>query len=189
MSCLTSTDPAAGPPRGASGARLPDIAMKAAAFLVLLALALLTPASALAQDCVTEITVIYGGSSGIQPPAGYTKINVDLNQGAGGDYIYVCYKKGVGAPITGLAVTVNDGLPPTDAAYTRINVDLNRNCGGDTAFIWLWYTKDPACTTIRDLHVQANTGPPPAGFTRINVDLNYDAGGDSAYIYLSYMAL
>jgi hypothetical protein len=153
--------------------------------LTLFTFALVSPVSALAQDCVTEVTVIYGGSSGIQPPAGYTKINVDLNQGAGGDYIYVCYKKGVGAPITGLAVTVNDAQPPTNAAYTRINVDLNRGAGG--AFIWLWYTKDPACTTIRDIHVQANTGPPPAGFTRINTDLNYSVGG--AFIYLSYLDL
>ena len=148
-------------------------------------LPLLTPALATAQDCISEIMVIYGGSSNIQPPAGYTKINVDLNQGAGGDFIYVCYKKGVGAPVTGLSVTVGGNQPPPDAAYARIDVDLNRNT--KDASIWLWYTKDPACTTIRNVHVQANTGAPPDGYTRIDVDLNQDAGG--AFIYLSYEEL
>ena len=144
-------------------------------------LLLLAPAPATAQDCISEITVICC-SSGTQPPPGYTKINIDLNQGAGGDYLYLCYKKGVGAPITGLAVTLNGGAPPTDAVYTRINIDLNRNAGGD--YVWLWYTKDPACTTIRNVHIQPNQGAWPAGYTRIPVDLNSDAGG--AYIYLCY---
>ena len=147
-----------------------------------LLLVLVTSLPVFAQDTITEVTVIAGGSSGITPPAGFTKIAVDLNQDAGGAYIYVCYKKGVGAPITGLFVTLNGGLPPANAGYTRIDVDLNQGAGGD--FIWLWYTKDPACTTIHNLHVQANTNPPPSGFTRIDVDLNRNAGG--AFIYLSY---
>ncbi len=154
---------------------------------LLIAVPLLTLASlpAVAQESISELTVISGGSSDIQPPQGYSKINVDLNQGAGGDFIYVCYKKGIGAPITGLAVTLNDGAPPSDAVYTRINVDLNRGSGGD--FIWLWYTEDPACSTIRNIHVQADQGAPPAGYTRIDVDLNHSVGG--AFIYLSYEEL
>jgi len=111
--------------------------------LIVLALLfwLATSGPVFAQDAVSEVTVIYGGSSSIQAPEGYTKINVDLNMGSGGDFIYVCYKKGVGAPITGLAVTLGGGAPPTDAVYTRINVDLNRNAGGD--YIWL-------CTAVLD---------------------------------------
>jgi hypothetical protein len=143
---------------------------------------LLVPSIAVAQDNVSEITVIHGGSSGILPPPDYVKIGVDLNQGAGGEFIYLCYKKGVGAPITGLAVTINGGLPPSDRVYTKINVDLNAGAGG--AFVWLWYSKDPGCTTIRNLHVQNNTGAPPAGFTKIPVDLNYSVGG--AFIYVCY---
>lgn len=151
----------------------------------LLAFLFVLPGTAFAQDCITELRVVAGGSSGVPAPAGFTRIGVDLNQGASGLYIYLCYKRGVGAPITGLAVTVDDGAPPADAAYTRINADLNAGAGGE--YIWLWYTKDPGCSTVRDLHVQANTGAPPAGFTRINVDLNMGAGG--AYIYLSYLEL
>ncbi len=179
--------PGIGPPRGRPPDGLPVIVPRTALIFALTLLALLAPALSAAQDCLTEIAVIYGSDSGIQPPAGYTKVGVDFNQDAGGDYIYVCYKKGVGAPITGLAVTIEGGAPPADATYTRINVDLNRGCGSNTDDIWLWYTKDPDCATIRGVHVQVNTSPPPAGFTRVNVDLNTGAGGAS--IYLSYLKL
>jgi hypothetical protein len=40
-------------------------------------------------QCIDSLVVIYGKDT--QPPAGYTKIPQDLNEGAGGDFIYVCY--------------------------------------------------------------------------------------------------
>jgi len=39
-----------------------------------------------------EIGVLSGNSSTITPPAGWQKHNQDLNEGAGGDFIYFCYK-------------------------------------------------------------------------------------------------
>lgn len=143
------------------------------------------PASA-QQETITEVTVIRGGSAGIQPPVGYTKIPHDLNAGAGGDYIYLCYKKGVGAPITSLCVTLgsNGGTPLPDAKYTRIGVDLNDGAGGD--YIWLWYTKDPDCAAVQELMIQfGKNSRPPSGYTWIGVDLNRNAGGE--YIWLSYL--
>ncbi len=41
---------------------------------------------------ITEVGVLSGNSDTIQPPAGWTKYGNDLNQGAGGDYIYFCYR-------------------------------------------------------------------------------------------------
>ncbi|WP_460894728.1 hypothetical protein [Rufibacter soli] len=41
---------------------------------------------------VREVGVLYGNSSTIQPPTGWTRIEGDLNEGAGGDYIYFCVK-------------------------------------------------------------------------------------------------
>ncbi len=41
---------------------------------------------------VKEVGVIYGNSSAIQPPDGWERIPGDLNEGAGGDYIYFCVK-------------------------------------------------------------------------------------------------
>jgi len=149
----------------------------------LLAATLLASAdAAVAQAPISEVTVIYGGSSGIQAPAGWVKIGRDLNAGAGGDYIYVCYKKGVGAPITGLYVTT--GYHPSTAELcTIIPVDLNRNAGGD--YIYLWYTKDPNCEVVNDIVVIfGENAPAPAGYTKINYDLNRNAGGE--YIYLCY---
>ena len=126
--------------------------------------------------------MIYGGHAGIQPPAGYTKVNVDLNRNAGGDFIYVCYKKGVGAPITGLYVTTGYH-PPVDQKCTIIPVDLNRNAGG--AYLYLWTTKDPNCSVVEDITViGGKNASPPAGYTKINVDLNAGAGGD--FLYLCY---
>ena len=106
--------------------------------LFLLLLAFFRPVPAVAQNPVTELTVIYGGSSGIQPPAGFIEHPNDLNQGAGGD------------------------------------------------FVWLWYTKDPACQVIREVAVQDWAGDPPEGLTKIPVDVNSGAGG--AFIYVVYVA-
>ncbi|HEU4366265.1 MAG TPA: hypothetical protein VFT13_12465 [Candidatus Krumholzibacteria bacterium] len=157
-----------------------------APILLALVACLVLPGQAWAQEVISEVMVIRGSSSGIQPPAGYVKINADLNAGAGGDYIYVCYKKGIGAPITGLYVTLGSGggTPAPDAKYTRIPVDLNDGAGGD--YIWLWTTKDPDCAAVKDIIVQfEENSRPPGGYTWIGVDLNRNAGGQ--YIWLSFL--
>ncbi|TGE21342.1 hypothetical protein E5K00_13715 [Hymenobacter aquaticus] len=42
---------------------------------------------------IREVGVLAGNSSSIQPPAGWVKEPGDVNAGAGGDYIYLCYKR------------------------------------------------------------------------------------------------
>lgn len=42
---------------------------------------------------VVEVGVIYGSSSAIEPPFPWIKVPKDLNEGAGGDYIYFVYKQ------------------------------------------------------------------------------------------------
>lgn len=142
------------------------------------------PSAATAQDIISEVAIIYGSNSSIQAPAGYTKVNTDLNLQAGGDYMYLCYKRGTGAPISGIAVTRGGGVPPAGPAWTKINIDLNRHAGGD--YIYLWYTKDPSCAVIYDIIVLngRSTATPP-GYTKINTDLNENAGG--AYLYFAYL--
>ena len=39
-----------------------------------------------------EIGILLGNSGQIQPPAGWIKVGQDLNDSAGGDFIYFCYK-------------------------------------------------------------------------------------------------
>lgn len=41
---------------------------------------------------VSEVGILSGNSAGITPPAGWVKYPQDLNEGAGGDFIYFCYK-------------------------------------------------------------------------------------------------
>ncbi len=143
---------------------------------------LLLPVTTIAQVSISEVAIIFGFNSSIQAPAGYTKVNVDLNTGAGGDFIYVCYKKGVGAPITGLAITISGHVPSPEFTWTKIDVDLNRHAGGE--FIFLWYTKDPACSTIGNIIILLGSQATPDGYTKIPWDLNQGAGG--AFIYLAY---
>jgi len=40
----------------------------------------------------SEVGILSGNSSTIQPPSGWQKYPHDLNEGAGGDFIYFCYK-------------------------------------------------------------------------------------------------
>lgn len=41
----------------------------------------------------SEIGILSGNSDQIQPPAGWQRYPADLNEGAGGDYIYFCYRR------------------------------------------------------------------------------------------------
>lgn len=150
----------------------------------LVALAVLSLAgTALAQGVITEVTVIYGGNSGIQPPAGFVKVNKDLNKGAGGDYMYLCYKMGSGAPVTGLVVTTSTSHPNVYEHCVRVSTDLNKGAGGD--YIYLWITRDPDCAAVTDIIVLEGKGAgAPEGYTKINKDLNAGAGG--AYLYFAY---
>lgn len=73
---------------------------------------------------------------------GYTLIDKDLNTGAGGDFIYLGYKKGEDGkkPIKELCITYDNDRKPEKNGFTRINVDLNAGAGGK--FIYLWYSRN-----------------------------------------------
>ena len=47
--------------------------------------------SSTVRNYIVDFRIIAGGSSSIQCPTGYSKNSVDLNQGVGGDYIYLCH--------------------------------------------------------------------------------------------------
>lgn len=85
---------------------------------------------------ISEIRVIEGKNT--PTPNGYTKINVDLNQGAGGSYLYLCYKRGefqeAIKDITVIQGRSSSIEPPDKQHYTKVNVDLNKGAGGDFLF-------------------------------------------------------
>lgn len=118
------------------------------------------------------------------------RIPVDLNQGAGGSYIYLAYLKGGEAdPITALYVLIQDDKEPINApsGYTPIATDLNEGAGGDYVYLCYRRKQNPNDHAIDDLNVIAgNSGTPPVpdGWTLVPGDLNAGAGG--RYIHLIY---
>ena len=44
---------------------------------------------------IKDVQMVSGDSSGVACPSGYTKVNQDLNQGAGGKWVYLCYAQTV----------------------------------------------------------------------------------------------
>ncbi|MCL1982020.1 MAG: hypothetical protein FWG53_02855 [Clostridiales bacterium] len=98
--------------------------------------------------------------------AGYTKINWDLNAGAGGKYIYLWYKLSADASdaYTNFFISFakRGGYPNefvtvahngVTAKYWRFAVDLNAGAGG--AYLYLHGTKDKGPKPIRRLFVSS----------------------------------
>ncbi|MCL1125845.1 MAC/perforin domain-containing protein [Shewanella surugensis] len=92
------------------------------------------------SDCISDIQIIMGEHT--QPSVGFTKLDVDLNRGSGGEYIYLCYKKS--AFIDAIAIKDLDVISgsnpdlPAPFGFSRLEHDLNKGSGGD--YIYLCYS-------------------------------------------------
>ena len=77
---------------------------------------------------ITDLCVITGKSKDIQAPVGYTKVEGDLNQGTGGNFVFLCYHRGqLAEPISELFTM---GGKPSEVlapppGYAKIDADLN----------------------------------------------------------------
>lgn len=144
-------------------------------------------------DYVDSLIVISGTNSNITPPTGYTKIPYDLNKGAGGKFLYLCYHKASYQAsgknkqcIDSLVVIYGKSTQPP-AGYTKIPQDLNEGAGGE--YVYLCYRQADWANdiAIKDVTVvgggNANV-PPPYGYEKVPGDLNKGAGGD--FIYVCY---
>jgi hypothetical protein len=95
---------------------------------------------------ITSIEIVAGDDWNPPIPSGYQKIEKDLNEGAGGKYVFMCFSKDPakaeeGLPIRGLTVIAggdNDRLV-APYGFTQIGVDLNMGAGGE--FIYLCYSR------------------------------------------------
>ncbi|PIE76961.1 MAG: hypothetical protein CSA13_01945 [Clostridiales bacterium] len=118
------------------------------------------------QKYVADITFVVSrrpDSARNKCPAGYYLIDRDLNKGAHGKFIYLCYKlsEDRSQAITDLFLEYSrhgfgaETLPTSHnshvADYTRIPVDLNTGAGGN--FIYLWTTKAPTREPLTALEV------------------------------------
>ncbi|XP_032398376.1 uncharacterized protein LOC116705992 [Etheostoma spectabile] len=122
---------------------------------------------------------------------GFKKIDVDLNKGAGGKFIYIWYKKeSRSAPITGLQVTFNDdmGVGLINAGYTKIDKDLNAGSGGDYIYLWFSRKSGDYHTPIVEIDVTDNPDGEAFKFTngweKSACDLNRKVGGRYIYVWV-----
>ncbi len=163
----------------------------------------------LAHQCIVDIKLYDLGSAyaGPNPTAdGYYLIPQDLNQGAGGNFIYVLVKYGRDSdtnppPVTGIHVVnadMGDVALPGDIQPTGF-CDLNHLAGGD--FIYLYFSRGGP-NPLRSLATKnTSTGvyyySTPTGIVFNNNggrlytwvddrDLNAAAGGDDIYFGYSF---
>ena len=138
--------------------------------------------SFIVKTYITHLQVIYGLSTACL--SGYIKINTDLNIGNSGNYVYLCYKRGVRNPITGLSVNAYSASSfAVQSGYSRIYSDLNKGAGGD--YIYVDYTTNsalPPIDAVTLIHSYSSTVYPSSLYVRINTDCNKGAGGQFVYI-------
>lgn len=156
---------------------------------------------ALACGAIVDLIAIEGEHSAC--PQDFDKVqhnnnlNGDLNQGAGGAYIWLCVKQALtDEPITDLSVVAQDdsdgGCGDLGGDWHRVrqgqgsNGDLNHGANGK--YIYLCYRKHAASGPLMQLKL--NDGDCDSGFYRTNTDkdsngdLNQGAGGK--YLYLCF---
>lgn len=137
---------------------------------------------------ITNIAIQDTKSAGPHSVPGWSFIPTDLNKGAGGDYIYLGYKRGSGTPVSNITFAAYDesqkGNPKPDWNWNPI--DLNRGAGGK--YIYVFWKQDQKATPIVGLMVLATDNAQPikiGGWTAIDQDLNQGAGGKYIWCYYS----
>ena len=130
--------------------------------------------------------------------AGFTRIDVNLNDGTSADVEYLYFHTtqfdasatGVLYPECITDIVLLDDTTDTPDGYTRLHTDLNHGASGSDD-IYLCYKKE-ACTAetvqnaIVDIYVYSGDTDnyvPRYGYTRLSLDLNKGAGGKHIYLY------
>ena len=183
--------------------------------ILLLFVAILGLQATRAQEFITDVMLIGGSKSETATlkesykSQGWTVVDKDLNAGAGGDYVFLLYKKASvfnadsfitdfyiksgkiynDNPITdSYGITYN--LTPYDGGshFKEQRGDLNSNTGSGSASIHLYYTKLYINTFSAVNNIYFNTtkdgGVGENGDIYEGYDLNKGAGGD--YIYMHF---
>ncbi|XP_048042541.1 uncharacterized protein LOC125266126 [Megalobrama amblycephala] len=121
----------------------------------------------------------------------YHLINVDLNNGTGGNRVLLWYKKESGnRPVTRIEFSFTDQMKSglVDAGYELVNRDLNAGAAGDFIFLWFFCGSTEYDIPIVDLAVTIDATEEPAllkgGWERLGCDLNRNAGGNFIYLWV-----
>lgn len=179
-----------------------------------LVLAVTLNVTAGATQFINDVKLIGGTKSDILTQIvtyhneGWSIVDHDLNENAGGDYILLMYKLDsatdgfdYGGSITGFYISNQyssqvsyDGRTyyPVPCAggsdFVSGHGDLNEGCGSSSAYIYLYYTRDPypdgkIVTGITFNSTQSGGVGLTGGST--GYDLNSGAGGDYIYMHVS----
>lgn len=146
-------------------------------------------------DRIVDVAVIAGKNAHIEPPEGYEKVSDDLNKGAGGYYIYACFKSASSleiaaqrmSPVVDLAVIMDK--EPVPHGFDKIPVDLNKEAKGKYIYLCT-RSAEPGTPDVGIKDIKIITGShagltKPFGYKQLPQDLNAGAGGD--FIYLCYI--
>ncbi|KAL7388503.1 hypothetical protein ABVT39_015195 [Epinephelus coioides] len=122
---------------------------------------------------------------------GFKKIPTDLNKGAGGNQIYVWYKKDASfSPITRIQFTFREDMATglITAGYTKIPKDLNAGTKGVAIYLWYFQGSTKHDYPIEEIEfsVSAATEAPKfgLGLDRLALDLNRGIEGDWIYTWV-----
>ncbi|MGC9324177.1 MAG: hypothetical protein ACP5G0_05430 [Desulfomonilia bacterium] len=108
-----------------------------------------SPPPDITGDAILDLYLVDGGHTSTPPAplAGYTLLDIDLNEGTGGNYIWLYYKMGEADGSEGVPVskiyTVDEYDGETSQGGTKLPVNLNENeytTGGHEP-LWLYYTR------------------------------------------------
>ncbi|BFO53276.1 MULTISPECIES: hypothetical protein [Comamonadaceae] len=134
---------------------------------------------------LTNLTVQSDNNAGPLYQQGWDFYATDLNQGAGGKYIYVGYQRGTANPITDVRFEAYDSAQQNSIpGWEWSPVDLNEGAGGK--YIYMYWKRGGAApiTNLMFLALNESTPPQIPGWTHVGPDLNEGAGG--AYIWAYY---
>ncbi|WP_199119240.1 M12 family metallopeptidase [Pedobacter sp. ASV28] len=133
---------------------------------------------------LTDLCIIRGDNNGIKPPEDFTRIEVDLRRGSGGDYVYLCFAKrdSDANAITDIRVVSDkEAKDLANKGYAKHEVKYD---------LFICYKKAPKTqriVKIMNVDVLIGKASEPnyqKGFIKVDKNLNEGNGGN--YIYLSY---
>ncbi|MBO4840798.1 MAG: choice-of-anchor J domain-containing protein [Bacteroidaceae bacterium] len=170
---------------------------------------------AIATDYISDVVLVGGTKQETNTlidsykSKGWTLVEKDLNAGAGGDYIYLLYKKESSEGINRGYIThfyikkgtwpFPDDIKVQDIDFHLVSYkggdhfrgqrgDLNSNTGDDSDPIHLYYTRAffSDQQVVTDITFNSNkSGALGANATSAPYDLNAGAGGDYIYMHVS----
>lgn len=149
-------------------------------------------------DRIVDVAVIAGKNSNISAPTGYEKFPYDLNAGAGGDFIYLCFRRATSEsikysklrPVIDLKIILGDsGNIQAPTGFEKIPVDLNKGASGKFIYLCKKYGNSGDFENgVRDITIIGGSHSnltPPYRYKKLPQDLNTGAKGN--FIYLCFI--